>query len=130
MARLPGILSVALLVAHLMVGCCCACHVHACESDRDFSAIHGTATLDVGCPRCICEHSHHGSLECRGHKCSFISPRRPVGGSFNLKLPASFAVLTDAGFPRMAIGLREQSRTTGYLLLPVRLHLANQILLI
>ena len=41
MARLPCILSVALLVVHLMVGCCCACHVHGCESERVFSAIHG-----------------------------------------------------------------------------------------
>ena len=73
MARLAAILSVALLVVHLGVGCCCACHVHRCESDRAFSAIHGTATLDVGCSLCICHHSHHGPLECRGYKCSFVS---------------------------------------------------------
>ena len=128
MARLSDILSVALLVAHLMVGCCCACHLHACESDRAFSASHGTAKPDVGCPQCICDHSHHGPRECPGYKCSFVSHRRLVKGSCNLKLPASIVVLTDAGFPRMAIALH--GRTTGHVLLPIRLHLANQILLI
>ena len=130
MARLPGILSVALLVAHLMVGCCCACHLHACESDRAFSASQGTANPDDGCPQCICDHSHHGPRKCPGYKCSFVSPPRLVSGSYNLILPASIVLLTDADFPRMAIALHEQSRTTGHVLLPIRLHLANQILLI
>jgi hypothetical protein len=130
MARLSCILSGALLVAHLMVGCCCACQFHGCQNDPVFPAIHGAATIDVGCPRCTCDHSRHGPLECRGHKCFLVSPRRPVGGSFNLKLPASYAVLTDASVPRMAIRLDEQSQATGYLLPPIRLHLANQVLLI
>ena len=130
MARLPCILSIALLVVHLMVDCCCACRAHGCESEHASAAICNAETLEVKCPECICDHSHHGPRECRGCKCFLTVPRRQVGGSFSLKFQASFAVSTDADFPRPAISLHQRSRATGHLLLPVRLHLANQVLLI
>ena len=130
MARLHCILSIALLVVHLMVGCCCACHAHSCENQHPSATIHDAATLEGKCPECICDHSHHGPLECQGCKCSLALPRRPVGGSFSLKFQVSFAVLSDADFPRPAISLYEQPRASGSLLLSIRLHLANQVLLI
>lgn len=130
MARLLCILSITLLVVHLMVGCCCAYHAHICESKHASSAIHNAAALEKKCPECICDRSHDGPLECRGCKCSLALPPRPVGGPFSLKFLASFAVLNAADFPRPAISLHQQSRATGSLLLPIRLHLANQVLLI
>jgi hypothetical protein len=45
-------------------------------------------------------------------------------------LQESFAGLPNAHVPQLAIGLHQQSRAMGRLLLPVRLHLANQVLLI
>ena len=129
MARLSRILIIAMLVGHLMVGCC-ARHAHACERKLPSSATHGDATLEGQCTECGCNHSHHGSRECAGCKCSMASPRRPVAGSFSPKIQTSFAVLTHAHLSRLAIGLQRQSRATGRLLLPVRLHLANQVLLI
>ena len=130
MARLHCILSIALLVVYLMVDCCCACHAHSCGSGHDCSATHNVAALEVKCPECICDDSHHGPLGCRGCKCSWALPRRPLGSSFSVKIQASCAALTDAGLPRAAINLYKNFRATGSLLLPVRLHLANQVFLI
>jgi hypothetical protein len=129
MIRFSRTLSIALLVVRLMVGCCTH-YVHGCESKHISSATHSGATLEGQCPECGCDHSHHGPGECQRPKCSLASPRRPVGGSFSPPLQASFAGLPHAHLPRQAIGLHQQSRTTGHLLLPVRLHLANQVLLI
>ena len=130
MAPLPCILSIALLVVHLMVDCCCACHKHSCESRHDSSVTHDAAALAVKCPECLCDHSHHGPLKCRGCNCSWALPRRAVGGLFSLKIQVSCAALTDADFPRPAINLHKNFRAAGSLPLPVRLHLVNQVLLI
>jgi hypothetical protein len=130
MARLHCILSIALLVVYLMVDCCCACHARSCESGHDCSATHDVATLEVKCPECICDVSHHGPLGCRGCKCSLTLTSRSAGSSFSLKFQLSFAALTATDSPRLANCFHQQSRATGSLLLPVRLHLANQVLLI
>jgi hypothetical protein len=130
MARLPCILSIALLVIHLMVDCCCACHAHSCESGHVSSATHDATPLGMKCPECLCDHSHHDPLKCRGCNCSWALPRRPVGGLFSLKIQASCAALTDADLPRPAIKLHKNFLTARSLLLSVRLHLANQVLLI
>ena len=129
MVRLSRILSIAMLVVHLLV-VCCAHDAHGCESKHPSSATLSDATLEGQCPECRCDHSHHGPRECPGCKCYLASPRRPVGGSFSPPFQASFAVLSNAHFSRLAISLHQQSRATGRHLLPVRLHLANQVLLI
>lgn len=129
MVRLSRILSIAMLVVHLLV-VCCAHHAHGCESKHPSSATHSDATLEGQCPECRCDHSHHGPRECQDRKCFLASPRRPVGGSFSPPFQAPFAVLPNAHFSRLAISLHRQSRATGRHLPPVRLHLANQVLLI
>ncbi|MHB8863117.1 MAG: hypothetical protein ACYC6N_11975 [Pirellulaceae bacterium] len=129
MARLSRILSIAMLVVHLMVGCC-AHDAYGCESKHPCRAIHGDATLEGKCAGCRCDHSHRGPRECQGRNWSLASPRRLVGGSFSSPLQAFSAVFSDAHFSRLATSLHQQSRAMGWHLLPVRLHLANQVLLI
>ena len=129
MIRLSRTLSIVLLVVRLMVGCCTH-YAHGCESKHTSSATQDAAKLEGQCPECGCDSSHHSPGECQRPKCSMASPRRPAGGSSSPPLQASFAGLPNAHLPRQAIGLHQQSRTTGHLLLPVRLHLANQVLLI
>ena len=130
MARLHCILSIALVIVHLMVDCCCACHAHSCQSECNSSAIRDGAALGVKCPECVCDHSHHGPLECRGCDSSLALPPRAVGRSNGQKHPAAFVALTAADLPRPAISSHQQFRDTGSHLLPIRLHLANQVLLI
>ena len=129
MVRLCRILVSAMLVVHLMVGCC-AHHAHGCESKHTSSATHSDATLEGQCPECRCDHSHTGPRQCQGRKCSLASLRQPVGGSSSPPFAASFAALCRAYFSQLAISLHQQSLATGRQLLPVRLHLANQVLLI
>jgi len=128
MVRLCRILSIAVLVVNLMVGCC-AHDVQGCESKRTSATTYGDTTLQGQCPGCRCNQPHHGPRECQGRKFSF-SPRRFVGRSWSLPLRASLAGLPNADFSRLAVGLHQPFRASGRLLLPVRLHLANQVLLI
>ena len=130
MARLSCIFSIALVVVYLTVDCCCACHAHNCENENASLVMCDAAALEVKCPECLCDHAPHGPPGCRGCQCSLALPPRSADGSINLKFPTSFSGLTAADFPRPAISLHRQSRSTGSLLLPIRLHLANQVLLI
>ncbi len=129
MAESSRILSIAILVVHLVVGCCWS-HAQGCESHHPSSPTYGGAIIKGQCPECRCDPSHHGPRECQGRKCSFVAPRRPLSGSSNPQVLLFFAVLPNGQFPRPATGLHLQSPATGRHLLPVRLHLANQILLI
>ena len=129
MFHLSRILSSAMLVVQLMVGCCTH-PAHGCESKYTSSATHGDATIEGQCPECRCDHSHHGTRERQRRNCSVASPRRPVGGSFSPPFQASVAASPNAHLLRLAIGSHQQSWATGRLLLPVRLHLANQVFLI
>jgi hypothetical protein len=128
MAGSSRILSIATLIVHLMVGCC-SHHAQGCES-KDRSAATSDAAPDGLGPQCGCENSHHGTADCQGGKSSLASPRRTVAGSVIPRFQASFAALPDDQRSGVDIGSRERFRATGRLLMPVRLHLANQILLI
>ena len=130
MGALPRILSIATLVVHLMVGCCCCSHhAHDRESNLSSAPVHSDAGPNEQCPRCGCDNSHHGTQGCHGLKCSLASPRRTVSGSLIPPFQASFVALPDGQPTRVAIGSQRHSQATGRLLLPVRLHLANQVLL-
>lgn len=129
MIRFSRTLSIVLLVVRLMAGCCTH-YAHGCESKHTSSATQNAAILEGQCPESGCDCSHHGPGECQRPKCSLASPRRPLGSSSSPPLQASFAGLPNAYFSRLATSLHQQSRATGRLLLPVRLHLANQVLLI
>lgn len=129
MAGLFRILNSATLVVHLMVGCCLH-HALGCETQHYSSGTHCDTTLDGQCPQCRRDHSHHGTQDCQGGTCSFVSPRRTVGGSFIPPHQASFVALPIDQSSHAGIGTRQRFQATGRLLLPVRLHLANQVLLI
>jgi hypothetical protein len=130
MTGLSRILSIATLVVHLMVCCCCSHHAHGCESELCSSPVHSDAASDDQGLLCGCDRSHHGTQGCQGAKCSLVPLRRTVGGSHIRPFQASFAALPDGQLTRVAIVSQQQSQATGRLLLPVRLHLANQVLLI
>jgi hypothetical protein len=125
------ILTAAFLVIHLMVGCC-AHHAHACEGQPRTSPPAGDNTLPHGlCPDAHHDHSHHGTHDCQGAKCSFVpSPNKTIARL----LIQVFEIPTVSLVEDVLASYRRFSGQhiclTGRLLLPVRLHLANQVLLI
>lgn len=129
MAVLCRFLTAVALVVHLTVGCC-AHHAHACEGKGRLSPVRSDAAPDGQRPESGSDHSHHGANDCRGSKCSSVSDGRSVGDSFVPRFQASFAVVLDA--PPSLVGFNHEQCTlsSGRLLLPVRLHLADQVLLI
>ena len=128
MAGFCQILTAATLVFHLMVGCC-SHHAHACQSDCGCPS-HHDAAREGQCPEGDSHHSHHGADECLGSKCSFIATSRTVTDSPVQPVAATFAVaLGDMPAPAR-LGAERSSRIADHLLWPVRLHLANQVLLI
>lgn len=129
MVRLSRILSIALLVVHLVVGCC-AHRVRACENQDPSAATHGDATLEGQCPACKCDPSHHGAPEYQDRKFFLAPPRQSVGGLWRAPCQASFAVLPNGQFPRLAISFLGQFGCASHFFPPVRLHLANQVWLI
>lgn len=130
MTEWSRILSIATVAVQLMVGCCCSHHAHGCGNERPFSPVHREIERAEQCPQCGCDQSHQGTQGCQRVKCSLVFPRRTVGGSFIRLLQASFAALPDGQLARAAIGSLQHSQASGHLLLPVRLHLANHVLLI
>jgi hypothetical protein len=133
MAGLCRILIAATLVVHLMVGCC-AHHAHGCDGMDCSSPAHDHATPDGQCPENGCDHSHHGATNCQGERCTFLSPTvsasQAVSDSLTLSFQTVFMALPDDQLPLVGCGPEQLSLASGRLLLPVRLHLANQVLLI
>jgi hypothetical protein len=129
MARLCRILIAATLTVHLTVGCCWH-HAHGCEGNSSLSSTHSDAPHDDQCPESSGDHSQHGTEDCQGAKCSFVSPNRTINDSLVQPLPAFSAELLDDQLPLVGIGREQHVLSSGRLLLPVRLHLANQVLLI
>lgn len=131
MVLLCRIAIAALLMIHLTVGCC-GHHAHACDSQGQASPAQESATSAGQCQDGRGEHAdhaHHGPRDCQGAKCSVVSSGRTVIDSLASPSQASFALLlADPLSPASAAS--EQRFPTGRLLLPVRLHLANQVLLI
>jgi hypothetical protein len=133
MAGLCRILIAATLVVHLMVGCC-SHHAHACDNKDGPSSAHSDASHDGDCPESGGDDSHHGPQNCQGDRCSFlsrtVSPSQAVSDSFTLPFQTVFVALPDDQLPLVGFGPEPLSLTSGRLLLSVRLHLANQVLLI
>jgi hypothetical protein len=129
MAGLCRILVAATLVVHLTVGCCWH-HAHGCEGKDRPTPPHSDATHDGQCSKSSIDHSQHGPQGCEGAKCSFVSSSRTVSDSFVQPVQASFVALLDDQPSLVGIGSEQYSPTSGRLLPPVRLHLANQVLLI
>jgi hypothetical protein len=133
MAYLCRILTSVMLAAHLTVGCC-AHHAHACDGKQPSPgapqqpASHHSCTPVSGLHGQVSGPSH-GHSQCQGTKCSMVM----ATGSTVLLLPlyqAPGAILSDHGSPLLGIHSQQHDFSAGRLLLPVSLHLANQVLLI
>jgi hypothetical protein len=130
------------LLAHTLLGCCWH-HVHACGHEHGVFALigwehdgdlrHGHA---VGASKPSGDR-HPDRDECRGSKCNFVAAKDEFVVTKNLTARSPAAAWQLAGLPCLAVdrarvgGLLHPALVrAGVLLLPVRLHLANQVLLI
>jgi hypothetical protein len=122
------ILNTALLVAHFTVGCC-AHHAHACEAKGRLSPAQDATSPDGQRPDAA-DHSHQGPGDCLGSACWVVSPERAVLDGF--VPPCRPLVVLPPSKPLSPADLASERRfaPVGRLLLPVRLHLADQVLLI
>ncbi|MCE5267473.1 MAG: hypothetical protein LLG00_06265, partial [Planctomycetaceae bacterium] len=76
------------------------------------------------------EHSHHGSEGCdEGHCSAVVQSQASSLSPVQLSQPLATPLLEDH-FGLSGCFRLQRSTATGRLLLPVRLHLANQVLLI
>lgn len=128
-ANVSRVLIAASLVIHLGLGCC-AHHAHACEGTVLRSVVQSDGTTNQPSPSRDAHHSHHGTDDCQGTQCSYVSPDRTLSDSLGPSLGVVFVSVLDDPIPTVGIGLKRPLLTSGRLLLPVRLHLANQVLLI
>ena len=125
MGAVCRILSAVTLVVHLLVGCC-AHHAHACDA-TGLSALEGHTRGDCGE---TADHSHHGPDDCQGVKCSFVSSSRPASDSAVFCISAFFTALPDRELSQVGSVHGQFPVASGRLALAVRLHLANQVLLL
>ena len=125
MAVFSRMLSSSLLALHLMVWCC-ACQA-CCELDRYSDC---GAVTDGASPRCECHQERHSTADCQCGKCSFAPPRRIVGTSFAPIFQPCVAWSADAGLSLSESRFHHQLHGKSRLTPAVRLHLANQVLLI
>lgn len=124
------VLTVVMLTIHLMMGCCWH-HAHGGHEGTPTSVDHLSAT--DAAPSCPDDLSNHGSRGCYEPPCSFVASGRPVVNAMTVSW-CSQAVLgvllndssSTEDFSASSRRLLAVDRPS----LPVRLHLANQVLLI
>ena len=133
MAVLWRFVTTVVFITHLLVGCC-AHHAHACEaathSDQEDAATHGDCSGDRDRPS---DHGQHGKQDCQESTCSFVLPSQSIDGSISFGRP-----LLHGSFLPLLVALPSQAGNScgqcfsppDHFLLPVRLHLAKQVLLI
>ena len=127
MHRLTAYLTTTLLFAHTLLGCC-SHHAHGSIGPASAPFCQVQHQDDNGAK---CDHSHKGDPICEGNKCVFVRPVRVQPGDFVAW--SQFAwVLTSLGDLGAAMGTSPASLPLSPhgQMLPVRLHLANQVLLI
>lgn len=129
MIRLARNLCITILTVHLTVGCCTS-FAHRCRTRLSSWRVPRGTVVQRRCQQCRCESSHRGPKECQHPKRPVTARRRPTDGPAGSQFPASFAVVHHGCFSRCEPGLQQHSSATGRLLMPVRLHLANRVLLI
>jgi hypothetical protein len=125
MARLCRIFSAAILVVHLIVGCC-AHHAHACDGQGHLPLAPAAGMPDDPCPT---GHSHHGPQDCQGGTCSFVLPIRMVRSSIRT-LQAPVAQFYDGPCFFAGTSLGQRCFAVNRPLSKVSLYLVNQVLLI
>ena len=127
MVGLCRILIAAMLTVHLTVGCC-SHHAHGCKGTNRAFLAHDAVMPCGQCPESGGDHSQPGPRDCQGGKCSFVSSTRPASSTFAAPFQVSFAAFLGESPSLVSIRREQHSLTSGWLLLPVRLHLANQVL--
>lgn len=131
MAGLWRMVIAVMFAFHLTVGCC-AHHAHACEgfahspAGADHSGHGGGSESTSGCR----DHGQHGPHDCQGDQCSVVLRSQADSASFCLPLQVAFVLLAGEQPSRIGFQAEQLSLASSRLLLPVRLHLANQVLLI
>jgi hypothetical protein len=132
MAKLCRIATAAVFVVHMMVGCC-AHHAHACEGQGLALPAQGVASADDHCSdghSSPADHSHPAPDGCQGAKCSTVLSSELANNSFGHPSLASFVSALDDPSSQSGVFSAQRCVPIGRLLLPVRLHLANQVLLV
>ena len=132
MSRLIRILTVVVFTAHMMLGCCIH-HAHASDGKDCGSSSRATPAHDCQCPDSHgngSDHSQHDSPDCQGAKCSFVPPRTEMGSLFGQLSQMFVAPLFQDLSSLAGIANERHFFAAGRLLMPICLHLANQVLLI
>ncbi len=132
MVLLCRIVTAAVFMVHLTVGCC-GHHAHACDSQGQSPPNQGPATPDGQCSDASdghADHTHHGPGDCQGTACSVILSSPTDTDSFGQPSQAFVAPPVCDLSSSLGISFEQRFFPTGRLSLPVRLHLANQVLLI
>ena len=135
MSSLLNNLTAAILVVHLVVGCC-AHHAHDCPQTCDARHSQGMGH-DAGAP-CDAHSSdepgqttdhHHGTNECQGAKCSYLrTANDTIAKAFLQPRLAHVTPMLADDSALVGVFSEQHTLASGRLLLPVRLHLANQVL--
>jgi len=132
MAAMLRVATAAILVVHLMLGCCVH-HAHACDGQAKSLPNQGPAAADRQFPDAFggqADHSHHGPQDCQGGKCHVIASSPTVRDWFGQPAQAFAAAPVCDASSLLSIFVEQRFFPTGRLSLPVRLHLANQVLLV
>ena len=129
-------LTAAMLTLHMTLGCCWH-HAHRFAEECgmaqsvDRPGCHdGDSADDCGWTAPSSHGTHRGLHECQGNTCSFVPSSNSVGNSLAQPFQAFAAPLFDDQRPLVGAGSERHFFATGWLLPPVRLHLANQVMLI
>ena len=128
-------LTAAVLLTHALLGCCWH-HAHACGDANDRLAVAGwqhqcdaEEDASAGSPDRL--HHRHDRDDCRGTRCSFLATAKSSAGIAPPGCHVSVAFALPASNPTVSAGPGEDRLSlVGLSLLPVRLHLLHQVLLI
>jgi hypothetical protein len=128
-------LTAVMLFAHALLGCC-SHHVHACGQTHDqVSWMGGNRCVDEahehspGSPE-RSGHKHQGNDDCRGSKCDLGRPADEQVAKSHLVSSQLMALPPSLADQASACGHLGENLSADGILLPVRLHLVNQVLLI
>ncbi len=130
MMQFSRILTAVLFATHIVVGCC-GHHAHAYEDQHQSAPVQETVCPDANSDGQTDDSDHHGPGDCKGARCSFVLSTSPVGGQLNVQYaPLPDTLSLDSGSSLLNSCSERSLFMVGRLLMPVRLHLANQVLLI
>jgi hypothetical protein len=144
MAGWLRVITAVAFAVHVMVGCC-SHHAHAEECTHDAAPANTFSTPDGASLGHWAVHAEPVQSECQGQKCLFVRPTndvlvdllRQIDSVPSLALPSDGIASLLLASSRHSISQHFLSQhffsqhffSTGRLLMPIRLHLADQVLL-